>query len=94
MASYINKYDDAADYSADASARAALGKSTVSLEADSGKVHFDGVNVVVSRPQAGRRGVCSDNERVQHGHSWQRCCRRLGDVRFRRYHSCCQLQLS
>lgn len=53
MASYINKYDDAADYSAGASARAALGKSTVSLEADSGKVHFDGVNVVVSRPKQG-----------------------------------------
>ena len=53
MASYINKYDDAADYSADAANRAALGKSTVSLEADSGKVHYDGVNVVVSRPKQG-----------------------------------------
>jgi hypothetical protein len=53
MASYINKYTDAAAYAADASARADLGKSTVSLEADSGKVHFDGVNVVVSRPKQG-----------------------------------------
>lgn len=50
---YINKYTDAAAYASDASARAALGKSTVSLEADSGKVHFDGVNVVVSRPKQG-----------------------------------------
>ena len=50
---YINKYADAAAYTADASNRAALNKSTVSLEADSGKVHFDGVNVVVSRPKVG-----------------------------------------
>jgi hypothetical protein len=50
---YINKYADAAAYTADASNRAALNKSTVSLEADSGKVHFDGVNVVVARPKVG-----------------------------------------
>jgi len=52
-ATYINKYTDSAAYAADASNRAALNKSTVSLEADSGRVHFDGVNVVVSRPKVG-----------------------------------------
>lgn len=51
--SYINKYTDAAAYAADATARAALGKSTVSLEADSDKLHYDGVNVVVLRPKQG-----------------------------------------
>lgn len=45
MASYINKYTDAAAYAADASARAALEASTVSMEADSGTLHYDGVNV-------------------------------------------------
>lgn len=53
MANFINKYNNAAAYAADASARAALGKSTVSLEADSGKVHFDGVNVEVKIPRQG-----------------------------------------
>ena len=53
MANFINKYNKAAAYAADASARAALGKSTVSLEADSGKVHFDGVNVEVKIPRQG-----------------------------------------
>ena len=48
MASYINKYADAAAYAAD-TARTALGKSTVSMEGDSRKIHFDGVNVEVSR---------------------------------------------
>jgi len=50
---FINRYENNAQYVADASERAALGKSTVSLEADSSKVHFDGVNVVVSRPKQG-----------------------------------------
>ena len=45
MAEYINKYTDNAAYVADASGRASLGKSTVSLEDDTRKVHFDGVNV-------------------------------------------------
>ena len=53
MANFINKYNNAAAYAADASARAALNKSTVSLEADSGKVHFDGVNVEVKIPRQG-----------------------------------------
>ena len=53
MAGYINNYTDAAAYDADADARAALGKSTVSLEADSGKLRYDGVNVIVSRPKQG-----------------------------------------
>lgn len=50
---FINKYNNAAAYAADASARAALNKSTVSLEADSGKVHFDGVNVEAILPRQG-----------------------------------------
>lgn len=45
---FINKYTDAAAYAAD-TARTALGKSTVSMEADTGKLHFDGVNVEVPR---------------------------------------------
>lgn len=53
MAGYINNYTDAAAYAADAAARAALGKSTVSLEADSDKLRYDGVNVIVSRPKQG-----------------------------------------
>ena len=53
MSTYINKYNDNAAYLADASGRTALGKSTVSLEADSRRVHFDGVNVVVKRPKQG-----------------------------------------
>lgn len=53
MASYINNYTDAAAYAADATARAALGKSTISLESDSDKLHYDGVNVVVKRPKRG-----------------------------------------
>ena len=47
MAEYINKYTDNAAYVADASGRASLGKSTVSLEDDTRKVHFDGVNVEI-----------------------------------------------
>jgi hypothetical protein len=50
---YINKYADAAAYAADASARTTLGKSTVSLEADSGVLHYDGVNVEVKIPKKG-----------------------------------------
>jgi hypothetical protein len=46
--SYINKYADAAEYAAD-TARTALGKSTVSLESDSGVLHYDGVNVEVPK---------------------------------------------
>lgn len=46
--SYINKYADAAEYAAD-TARAALGKSTVSLESDSGVLHYDGVNVEIPK---------------------------------------------
>ena len=45
---FINKYTDAAAYAAD-TARKALGKSTVSMEADTRKLHFDGVNVEVPR---------------------------------------------
>jgi hypothetical protein len=45
---FINKYTDAAAYAAD-TARATLGKSTVSMEADTRKLHFDGVNVEVPR---------------------------------------------
>lgn len=45
---FINKYTDAAAYAAD-TARTALGKSTVSMEADTRKLHFDGVNVEVPR---------------------------------------------
>ena len=48
MASYINKYTDAAAYAAD-TARTALGKSTVSMEADTRRLHFDGVNVEIPR---------------------------------------------
>lgn len=44
-ATYINKYSDSAAYAADASARAALGKSTVSLEASSGQAWTDWKNV-------------------------------------------------
>lgn len=46
--SYINKYADAAEYAAD-TARSALGKSTVSLESDSGVLHYDGVNVEITK---------------------------------------------
>ena len=52
-ASYINLYEDAAAYSADASARAALGGSTVSMEDNTKVLHYDGVNVVVSLPKQG-----------------------------------------
>ena len=45
---FINKYTDAAAYAAD-TARTALGKSTISMEADTRKLHFDGVNVEVPR---------------------------------------------
>ena len=50
MAGYINKYVDNAAYSdsAEASARAALG-STVSMETDTKVIHYDGVNVELSR---------------------------------------------
>ena len=56
MASYINKYDNNAAYSAPAesNARAELGKSTVSLEDDTRVVHYDGVNVEIPA------GVCPD----------------------------------
>ena len=54
MASYINKYNNNPAYSNDASARAALGKSTVSLEDDTRVVHYDGVNVEIPE------GVCPD----------------------------------
>lgn len=47
--SYINLYEDAASYAADASARAALGGSTVSMEDDTKVLHYDGVNVEVPR---------------------------------------------
>ena len=50
--SYINKYTDAAAYAADTS-RTALGKSTVSMEGDSRKIHFDGVNVDAVIPKQG-----------------------------------------
>jgi hypothetical protein len=50
---FINLYENNVQYVADASERAALGKSTVSLEDDTGKLHYDGVNVVVSRPKQG-----------------------------------------
>lgn len=53
MASFINKYTDAAAYAADSSARAALGGSTVSMEDDSKVLHYDGVNVAVKRPRQG-----------------------------------------
>ena len=46
---YINKYENENAYNGDASARATLGKSTVSMEADTRKLHFDGVNVEVPR---------------------------------------------
>lgn len=46
--SYINKYADAAEYAAD-TARTVLGKSTVSLESDSGVLHYDGVNVEIPK---------------------------------------------
>ena len=49
MANFINKYDNVDGYADDASARATLGKSTVSMEADTRKLHFDGVNVEVPR---------------------------------------------
>ena len=45
---FINKYENAAAYAAD-TARTALGKSTVSMETDTRKLHFDGVNVEVPR---------------------------------------------
>ena len=54
MASYINKYDNNAAYSSDASAREAIGKSTISLEDDTRVVHYDGVNVEIPA------GVCPD----------------------------------
>lgn len=46
--SYINKYANAAEYAAD-TARTALSKSTVSLESDSGVLHYDGVNVEIPK---------------------------------------------
>jgi hypothetical protein len=52
MANFINKYENATAYAAD-TARTALGKSTVSMEADTGKLHYDGVNVAVKRPRQG-----------------------------------------
>ena len=53
MANYINKYDDADGYADDASDRATLGKSTVSMEADTRTLHYDGVNVAVKLPKRG-----------------------------------------
>lgn len=50
---FINKYTDAVAYAADSSARAALGGSTVSMEADTGTLHFDGVNVDAVIPKQG-----------------------------------------
>lgn len=47
--SYINLYEDAAAYSADASARVALDCSTVSMEDDTKALHYDGVNVEVPK---------------------------------------------
>ena len=52
MANFINKYENAAAYAAD-TARTALGKSTVSMEADTRTLHYDGVNVTVKRPKQG-----------------------------------------
>lgn len=49
---FINKYTDAAAYAAD-TARTALGKSTVSMEADTRKLHFDGKNVEAIIPRQG-----------------------------------------
>ena len=49
---FINKYTDAAAYAAD-TARTALGKSTVSMEADTDKLHFDGKNVEAVIPRQG-----------------------------------------
>jgi hypothetical protein len=49
---FINKYTDATAYAAD-TARTALGKSTVSMEADTGKLHFDGKNVEAIIPRQG-----------------------------------------
>lgn len=49
---FINKYTDATEYAAD-TARTALGKSTVSMEADTGKLHFDGKNVEAIIPRQG-----------------------------------------
>ena len=49
---FINKYTDAAAYAAD-TARTALGKSTVSMETDTGKLHFDGKNVEAVIPRQG-----------------------------------------
>jgi hypothetical protein len=48
-ASYINLYEDAAAYDADAAARAALGGSTISMEDDTKVLHYDGVNVEIPK---------------------------------------------
>lgn len=48
---FINKYTNESAYSSDTTRPS--GKSSVSLIADSGKVHFDAVNVEVSRPKPG-----------------------------------------
>lgn len=50
--SFINKYADAAEYAAD-TARTALGKSTVSMEADTRTLHFDGINIDAIFPRQG-----------------------------------------
>ena len=65
--SYINIYEDAAAYSADASARAALGGSTVSMEDDTKVLHYDGVNVELPR-KAVKVGTCvyADSNGVLH----------------------------
>ena len=47
--SYINLYENAAAYAADASARAALGGSTVSMEDNTKALHYDGVNVEIPK---------------------------------------------
>ena len=53
MPELILKYESNDDYIADASARSATGKSTVSLENDTRAVHYDGVNVAVKVPKFG-----------------------------------------
>ena len=65
--SYINLYEDAAAYSADASARAALGGSTVSMEDNTKVLHYDGANVELPR-KAVKVGTCvyADSNGVLH----------------------------
>ena len=53
MIDYINKFKKESEYNSEKSSIIALGKSSVSLAEKEGIVHFDGVNVVVSRPKQG-----------------------------------------